>query len=401
MNLDQELFLTAYLDGELPLAAREGVASALATDPRLAEDLRALRTVRDLVAGLSRSVATIDVSAAVLAEIGQHRPEVIRGWFPLTSGSARILGLVASAAAVVAALTVGLARHDPRPARPSVVQLPRTPFPVAKPSPPPVLARLDPPAIDARPDPGERRRDEEARKVHRWLDDPSLQKVLVVTDVQGGDAHRRVGTILESTPRKHAEFGRITVAQGIVVDPEHPGQATVYAVVMDDRELGDLRQKLTTAFPAGFQERSTRPEVVSRLADIGQIALLPGKPVSDLLEDRVKERQRAKQESEVSTPRMSDVVVAPGSDSDPLRDPNRIEIVTTDEANGDDPPSLERMASGPHPIVSKQRAEAEKLANSSPAPASPRTAQPPARPPHPRPQVVLVWVASPAGGRER
>ncbi len=409
MNLDQETFLTAYLDDELPSDARERVASALATDPRLAEELRALGAVRALVAGLPRSTPTIDISAAVLLEIGKQPTGWVRSGIlarlPVASPAWRIVGLAASAAGVVALLTLGFGRPAPRLVRPSIVHhLPKSP-PPNEPNTPPrvVVAAPTLPDGDLRPSPEERRHHEEARKVHRMLDDPSLQKVFVVADVLSGDADRRVGAILESSPRKHAEFGRITIAQGIVVDPEHPGQATVYAVVMDDRELGELRVKLADAFPANVQEGTTRPDVVTRLAEIGQVALLPGKPVSDLLEDRVNERQRARRERETPPVMKSDVgLLAAGNDSDPLRDPNRITVVTTDEANDDAPPSPERMASGPHPIVMRERAEAAKRSQSPPAsPVPTSTPRESAKPARPRSQVVLVWVPSPAGGRGR
>src|SRR4051812_46669504 len=71
MNLDEELFLSAYLDGVLAPEPSRRVDLALEADPTLADDLRALTAVRDLVAGLSRPAvpAGFDVSVAVLSRI--------------------------------------------------------------------------------------------------------------------------------------------------------------------------------------------------------------------------------------------------------------------------------------------------------------------------------------------
>ena len=69
MNLDEETFLTAYLDDELDPELRLGVDSALLSSPALVEDLRDLTAVRDLVAGLGRPAPAVDISVAVLSMI--------------------------------------------------------------------------------------------------------------------------------------------------------------------------------------------------------------------------------------------------------------------------------------------------------------------------------------------
>ena len=100
-------------------------------------------------------------------------------------------------------------------------------------------------------------------QVRNLLESPNLRKVLIVTDVVGGDAGRKVGGLLETTPRRNSTYGRFTVSQGIVIDPDHPGEATVFAVVLDDHELRQLRARLDESFPEKVTEADPRPEVVT------------------------------------------------------------------------------------------------------------------------------------------
>ena len=123
-----------------------------------------------------------------------------------------------------------------------------------------------------------RRRPERPTKQHirKLLDSPNLHRVFIVTDVIGGDASERVDSLLQQTPRGEPRYGRITVSQGIVIDPKHPDQATVFAVVMNEQELRQLREKLDETFPDDFEESVAEPGVVTQLADIGQVAVLSG-----------------------------------------------------------------------------------------------------------------------------
>src|SRR4051812_16872467 len=68
---DDESLLSAYLDGELGREEHEAVESFLSADPRLAETLRGLVGVRDLLADLSRPIA-IDTAPDVMRRLGQR-----------------------------------------------------------------------------------------------------------------------------------------------------------------------------------------------------------------------------------------------------------------------------------------------------------------------------------------
>lgn len=411
MNIDHDTLLTAYLDGELPPGTREGVESALASDPRLAEDLRALTAVRDLIAGLSRPSSAVDLSVAVVAGLGRRRrafslpfavsPRNLAIAFPL-----RAAALLASAAALVGVLALGLFEGGRGPANKPLVR--NGPRPVesrpddASPVKPvlPLVAVLprdradDPvPALGRE----ERQRSDELRSVQNLLDSPALHKVFVVTDVLGGGADERVGEILQNTARRHSLFGRITVAQGIIIDPEHPGKATVYAVVVDDQELGRLRDQLSKAFPTAVTEAPARPEVVTQLADIGQVSVFPGLPVADLIDPKIAEPKRALRALDRKDHKSKALVLPYAGDADPLHDLARyVDRSPTPSPNSG--PTPEQLLSGPHPSVIARAAVADAVERVSvePQPSPPRSLPPTLAEPKAPPgfHVVLVWVAS-------
>ncbi len=66
MNHDDESFLSAFIDGELVPDQQQRLESAIVANPHLAERLRGLAQVRDLVAGLPHD-GSVDVTASVMA----------------------------------------------------------------------------------------------------------------------------------------------------------------------------------------------------------------------------------------------------------------------------------------------------------------------------------------------
>ena len=116
MNDDDESFLSAFLDGELN-AGHEVIESALVANPHLAEKLRALSLVRDLVAGLPHD-GSIDVTARVMQQIHARSRRgllpTLDGW---RRGSRRILplaGLAASAASLMVAASLAILMQTTR-----------------------------------------------------------------------------------------------------------------------------------------------------------------------------------------------------------------------------------------------------------------------------------------------
>ena len=77
-----------------------------------------------------------------------------------------------------------------------------------------------------------------------------------------------MASVVEQTTRLN--FYKITIAQGIVLDPRHPDQATVFALVVNPRELKNLRDRLHQVLQDRVEESPVDPGIVTRLADIGQ-----------------------------------------------------------------------------------------------------------------------------------
>jgi hypothetical protein len=435
MNLDEETFLSAFLDGELDAEQRLHVESALVADPRLSEHLRALTTVRHLVGGLPRLSLPRDVSAAVVAQL-DRRGEMGRLRLVLdtatTFWSSRAAAIFSVAAALVAAATLGVIWSSPAPpvgraGRNVVTQPPtrpslRSPLPVEK-----AAAITDLPSSRAAGTPlqaavnggallaldrDDLHYEQAHESIRKLLDSPRLRKVFIVTDVLGGGAVKQVGEILDKTPRHQSSYGRITVSQGIVIDPDNPGQATVFAVVMDDREQEQLHAKLRAAFQDTVKETEPRADVVTQLADIGQVAVLPGTPVAEL---RFSGDLTALRDDRAKKPLVSSELyhdTAP--EVDPLHNPeNRIGVRMADPAAASEKegPTPEQERSGPHPSLRRHDEEpaasasavAVAVAEARTGGAGPRTrgevvrageriAERPARP---GASVVLVWVTSP------
>src|SRR4051794_38694453 len=74
MDVADESFLSAYLDGELDPAQRLAVEAALLSSPRLGERLRELAVVHELLASLPRPVVSLDLAPSVLRRIGRRPP---------------------------------------------------------------------------------------------------------------------------------------------------------------------------------------------------------------------------------------------------------------------------------------------------------------------------------------
>ena len=117
--------------------------------------------------------------------------------------------------------------------------------------------------------------------MRKLLDDPHLRRVFLVADQIGRPAEPQIASLVEGTT--HRDYFKITVSQGIVIDPRHPGKATVFAVVLDEIELGPFRDRLKKAFSDRLEEDDVDPAVAMQLVDIGQVVSFPANPIGDLM----------------------------------------------------------------------------------------------------------------------
>ncbi len=314
MTLDDDSLLSGYLDGQLSPDEQQAVESALAFDPRLAEQLRHLSTVRELLAGLSRD-APVDVTGPVMNRIGMRQ----RLWTLLavalpparaTPRWARAAGRIAAIAATILIVLASpwLFRLRPlAPGRPAENSNPVTPnlrtsLPSTTPvrqldaSAPQAPSSVSPNSHDGasgRIDLGGLRPAKShdvarAREVsaptelehaRQYLDNPNLRHVLMIADMDG-TAQQQVASVVEQTTRYH--YVKITIAQGIVIDPRHPDQATVFALVVSPQELEMLRHRLRQALKDRVEEPTVDPRIVTQLADIGDVQTFRPRPAGDL-----------------------------------------------------------------------------------------------------------------------
>jgi hypothetical protein len=117
-------------------------------------------------------------------------------------------------------------------------------------------------------------------RVVALLNDKDLHRVFIIADRIGEPAEHQVTSLVERTT--HQDYYKITVSQGIVIDPRHPGRAKVFAIVLDQRELDPFRRHLRDTFKDRLEDNEVDPAVALQLADIGQVVSLPARPIPHL-----------------------------------------------------------------------------------------------------------------------
>jgi hypothetical protein len=300
MNLDDESLLTAYLDDELDEPQRRAVEAALLADPALAARLDDLRRVQGLVAGLSRPGTEFDLAWPVVAKLDARRPDV---WvLPFRARPIRKPSLFAMVSSLLIAasvfVNVQLALR-PRPLPPGVVTLTALPPSQVRPVRPlpesteTKLAQIETAptasadraatssakALVSGPDASEIKNEHERQRLLDYLDDATVRRIFVTGD-KLETAASDVDEAVKNSGRRTPVYGRITVNQGIIVDPEEPGGAIVFILVMNETELNALRDRIETKLKMDVEEEGETPaSVVTLLADIGQVDVVYGSPL--------------------------------------------------------------------------------------------------------------------------
>jgi len=237
-------------------------------------------------------------------------------------------------------------------------------------------------------------------KARELFENPRVDRVLVVTDLIGGVAEEAVGRLLKTTARSpsRSTFSRYVVNQGFMIDPDRPGKAVVFTVVMSEAERLEFQKKLTAAFPQGVEETAPLPDLGVKLASIGDVSLIRGTAVAELKAQRtLREEESIRALKGIGKPVEKSLVkdIPPNvADSDPLRyEGNRIpghetEVVVVPRAV----PTPEQLASGPHPSVRRPREGSE--------PSNTTKASTKSAPMRPSESLIVVWVTStPKRGR--
>jgi negative regulator of sigma E activity len=413
MILDDDSLLSAYIDGELGPDQQQSIESALVSDPQLAERFRHLTTVRDLLAGLSRE-EPVDVTRPVMNRIRRHlrlRAILAAVWLATPATQqwqkwARTASL-GMAATILIVLSISLVRPRLGPLNPAeatsnpvTADLNISPQPTTSIPQPDAPEQQEPSFVSRTPGEGAssplESRDRPSRNpqgvsarvlepteiehARQYLDHPALRHVLMVADMDG-TAQQQVASVVEQTTRFH--YMKITIAQGIVIDPRHPDQATVFALVVSPRDFERLRHQLRVVLKDRVEEAPPDPRIVTQLADIDDVQTF--KPV---------------QAGEVVIPRDALAIQHPDGGR-PTPEQYRSEPVP------DLAPSQPR-ATPRSRLAGAGAAKSAETSASAPAPAANRVAarsdaRGPGGPPEPGDQpdqnlVVLVWVSRTRSG---
>ena len=302
MNLDDETYLSAYLDDELDPADRLAIEWSVESSPPLAEQLRSIAQARDAVAGLDRPAIPRDLASSLVARLAADRRRARLREF---ARPARVALAASSLSAVAASLIFAIILlnrilHD-SPIGPDVAVEPKSnpaprthPISPSDPAPTPTEVVSTDPAVPLRqPDTRSSNRPEVAstppaeardlgyrRLIARMLERPRVRRIVIVTDVL--DAPNRVQELIRDDARQTPEFGRISICQDIVIDPDRAEAAEVFAVPMDERVRRSFVDRLRRQFPQLVEEGESKPELVMQLGEVGQVVVIRGAEAAPL-----------------------------------------------------------------------------------------------------------------------
>ena len=358
MTLDDELALSAYLDGELSPDEARAVERAAAADPAVAARLVALATTSEAVAGLSRCASPCGLASTVLARIDEPPRRRAPFWLA-TAASVAFAFLLAAKSGLLP--TGGPAVKDV----PRVVRVDRPKGPVREvdltnePDAPDPIDLADPP-IAADPlgpivDPAEPAR----RAVVELIDRPGLRRVVVPIGAGEPGAADRVAEILREMGRKDPAFGRVSVPAGLAIDPAFPDEAEVFAATMDGPEFDQFVVRLGKAFGEVVLDTRFDPALAMQLAELGRISVGTGPQAAGLGEPPV-DPSLAEKAGPASIPPAVETEPADPTSTDPVeralsryqrdRAMGRLER-TEPVSTSDEPRSRPSPATGPTPVL--------------------------------------------------
>jgi hypothetical protein len=308
-----DTFLSAYLDGELDPDQQQLVDSALVSHPELAERLRALSAVHDLVVSLPRE-GGVDVAPQVMNRIRKQRQSrwgirLARPWAFEHSRAAVLAGMLTTSVAA-ALLVVFVANRSQKPLerndalaargaqereRPGQAELAASEAATYASPEPEILSPTDLaaakskfailPAADgqhvlADSRGGNRSNEVDSEFARKVIELPHRRHVFLSKTGGDGKSQERLVNVVEHTTR--FGFYKISISQGIVIDPRHPEEATVFALLVNPNQLDRLREQLRVALPDLVEEPTADPAVVTQLADIDRIQTFASAPLGDV-----------------------------------------------------------------------------------------------------------------------
>ena len=306
MNLDDdESYLSAYLDDELEPADRLSLELALEADPALRDRLHALTRGRDALLRLSRPTIPVDLTSAVLARLpsvrtGVRSTRLYRTSLWVATAATVLVAIGLTFRGEFAAKPPGAGRlpafavNGPLLDRRSVeVENPALIPSSHSPSTPPASTTADLNAKNGLPSDltlkqrngepiGESPADRD--RFLALIDRSDLRRVMIPIDTVGGDPTSKIERIVQDSPRRDADYFRLTLMQGLVIDPTFPNKAELFVVVVTEAEREHLVKSLSKSFADLTEGNFPGSEVPALLADAGEVKVFPGRPAAGLVD---------------------------------------------------------------------------------------------------------------------
>ena len=117
-------------------------------------------------------------------------------------------------------------------------------------------------------------------RLRELLGRPGLVRIVVAADRIEDKDLQAIDKLLAQESLEEPDFLRISLSQQIVIDPAHPQDAVVFAVVMNHEHVGSFRRGLEKELGTASgsfrvnREENPRPNVTALLGEVGEIKLL-------------------------------------------------------------------------------------------------------------------------------
>jgi hypothetical protein len=297
MKFDDPSLLTAYLDDELSPAERSRVELALAANPRLQRELAEMARVRDALCELPAALPARSVASDVAEAIADLSPQTLR-LETQTRVAMLWVAVGVIAASFVLAWSMQLIQLRDAGVRRGLMQRPREfaaaekhlPANVPTAIPQTALASSDLPP-ETLPTPpmvyvteADLRQKSTEEQLRSLLGRADVKRLVVTLDSLAPDRVEKIDGLLHMVPRSDPVHARISLAPGISYDTDHPGDAVVFAAVLDDTEFANLQQRLEQHVgKAGLNEAPTPPSTIALLTEAHDITFSEVLPSSTTL----------------------------------------------------------------------------------------------------------------------
>lgn len=303
MKFDDPALLSAYVDDELSAEERSLVDRAVLGSARLARQVEDLRALKAGLAGLPVPVAerssVDDVTRRLARQTRQYN-------------QTRVAMLWMSVGVIAACFVIAWSMHLLQMRQsyvgggavfqmPTVAQAPAADMApaeaegnsVAVDAAPAVnVAETARAAAEAPDQAGLNLRDDLARRLRALLGQADAARLTVRLEGAGLEALKALDAALHRVPRSERFHARVSIEDGLALDPASRGETTVFAVALDDTEYANLRSAIAGIAGATIVDESpAAASLVALLAESSNVAFGEVEPSGSVSHDRAHERQ--------------------------------------------------------------------------------------------------------------